>query len=95
MASSSLKNTYSGELELHQLLKELQLLAGTDGHVSSKLEQVMQYAEFRWAAMYVITDAGQMVFMTSQSKKKARMQSFGGSMNQTNIVLLLPSCGES
>ena len=89
MASSSLKNTYSGELELHPLLKKLQMLVGTDGHVSSKLEQVMQYAEFRWAAMYVITDAGQMVFMTSKSKKKARMQAFGGSMNPTNIVFAI------
>ena len=65
------------------------MLVGTDGHVSSKLEQVMQYAEFRWAAMYVITDAGHMVFMTSKSKKKARMQAFGGSMNPTNIVFAI------
>ena len=87
MASSSLNNTYSGELELHLLLKELQVLVGTNGNVSSKLEQVMQYAEFRWAATYVITDAGKMVVKTSTSRKKARMEAFGGSMRKrTNIV---------
>ena len=90
MASSSLNNTYSGELELHPFLKKLQMLVGTNGNVSSKLEQVMQYAKFGWAATYVITDAGQMVFKTSRSKKVARMEAFGGSMSKpTNIVFAI------
>ena len=89
MASSSLNNTYSGELELHPLLKKLQMLVGTDGDVSSKLEQVMQYAHIKWAATYVITDAGQMVFKVLKSKRKARMEAFGGSMEAANIVFAL------
>ena len=39
--------------------------------------------------MYVITDAGQLVFKTSKSRKKARMQAFGCSMNPTNIVFAI------
>ena len=91
MASSSLKKTYSGELELHPLLKELQTLVCTNGNVNSKLEQVMQYAKFRWAATYVITDAGRMVFKTSKSKTKAHMEAFGGSMGKqpANIVFAI------
>lgn len=77
-------------LELHPVLKTLQMLVGTNGNVSSKLEEVMQYAKFGWAATYVITDTGQMVFKTSRSKKVARMEAFGGSMNKpTNIVFAL------
>ena len=73
------------------------MLVGTNGHVSSKLEQVMQYAEFQWAATYGITDVGQMVFKTSRSKRKKRatMDDLGGSMgNNTNIIfaIRLRSC---
>ena len=52
----------------------------------------MQYAEFRWAATYVITDAGQMVFKTSRSnrKKRATMEASGGSTGKnTNIVFAI------
>ena len=49
----------------------------------------MHYAEFGWAATYVITDAGQMVFKTSRSKNLARMEAFGGSMSKTNIVFAI------
>ena len=97
MASSSLNNTYSGELELHPLLKKLQMLVGTNGNVSSKLEKVMQYAKFGWAATYVITDAGHMVFKTNtvsagrnRKAKVHRMEAFGGSMTPpANIVFAL------
>ena len=90
MASSSLNNAHSGELELHPLLKQLQMLVGTNGNVSSKLEQVMQYAEFRWAATYVITDAGQMLFKKWRTKKRALMEAFGGGLKpRSNIVFAI------
>ena len=72
------------------LLKKLQVLVGTNGNVSSKLQQVMQYAMFGWAATYVITDAGKMVVKTSTRRKKAHMEAFGGSMSKpTNIVFAI------
>ena len=90
MASSSLNNAHSGELELHPLLKQLQMLVGTNGNVSSKLERVMQYAEFGWAATYVITDAGQMLFKKWKSKSRALMEAFGGGLKpRSNIVFAI------
>ena len=67
------------------------MLVGMGGHVSSKLEQVMQYAEFQWAAMYVITDAGQIVFMKSMGQDESPHASFQGgvSMNPTNILVAI------
>jgi len=79
------------ELELHPLLKQLQILVGrSDENVSSKLEQVMKYTAFAWAAMYIITDAGQMVFKVKKEKRQARMEAFGGGMpSGANIVFAI------
>ena len=52
------------ELELHPFLKQLQLLVTRSEQGGLKLKEVMQHAEFAWAGFYVITDAGQMLFLS-------------------------------
>jgi hypothetical protein len=83
----------SVQLELHPLLKQLQLLVGTSANEGLKLNEVMQYAKFQWVAVYVITDAGRMIVKTLTSGKAgtvARMEAFGGSMDKpSNIVFAI------
>jgi hypothetical protein len=80
----------SVELKLHPLLKELQRLIRTGGDESSKLEAVMQHAEFRWAAVYVITDTGQIIFKMAKRKKEACMEAFGGATDKpSNFVFTM------
>ena len=79
------------KIKLSPLLQQLRSIVASGGDASNTLKDVMGYAEFAWAAMYVITDTGNMLFKVAKFKRKAVMTGFGGSIkgNKCGIIFAM------